>query len=346
MHEKLVSRWMGKGHLCLLALTVLAFVLGSVATQAQVLINGTTNATTLFGVQPPRPLTFVANQTAGGAISMPSAQPQYFNSTATTNFTTGVVLTFMNQRAVTQIGPGVLAPGHMPGGAAQPVTFAPPTIHPGTTLPVSPANMRAGYRSATGAHFGGALAVAGFEVNQGLFQTSPAFLIRQRATRPNILGGAAGTAPSVATGYTPMTTLLDLSQSPISPPFSGSEARHAFPWTTGSISVVALIGPAVPYGGAGAIGLGTSLLPTSPINFRTIAGFDGRVLNTAVGTLTGNLQLVSPVVQNAAYALTGQDSIAAAWELDLTVVPEPSAVAALAAGLLLVAGLAVRQARR
>lgn len=323
----------------LLAVSVLA----TAAANAEVVImDGTLNYTTRFGLQPPRDIDLYGTQTVNGALNIPRVN-QNFSTMMTTQFQTGVVISFMNTVAVTGIGPGNLAAGFRPGGLAQPRTFAPAENLPVANIPVGPAILRVGFKSAGGNHFGGVLAVAGFERNNGYFQTSPAFFIRQLATRHFPAGGVVGAAPTKRDRVSPITRLETAGGGTIMQ-FTGSESRIGFPWTTGSISGVAQIGPAVPYGGAGNIG--TPAQATAPINFRTVAGFDSRVFNPAQNTLTGNLQLVSPMVQVANYALSGPNSLAPFWELTVSVVPEPEAVGALAAGLVLVAGTGIRRLRR
>jgi len=318
-----------------------ALALSPAVSQAEVvLINGTVSYTSLFGPLPARSVAAWGTQTAGGALNVPNEIHQNFSSMGTTNFSSGVVLTFMNTRVLTGFGPGQLAAGHQPGGLAQPATFAPATSLPGATITVGPSILNVGYKSAGGNHFGGVLALAGFEINQGLFQTSPAFLIRQAATRGfSAAGGVTGANPTKRDFRAPETALLTpVSQAVISN-FTGVESRIGFPWTTGSISGVAQIGPAFPYGGAGNIGT-----PAAPA-FQTVAGFDGRTFNATANTLTGNLQLVSPMLQVANYALSGPGSLAPFWTLDVTIVPEPGAVAALVAGLGFVAVAGFRRLR-
>ncbi len=329
----------------LAVLGLLAVLAGAPVTAraAVVLINGTVTYTSLFGVSPPRAVVAYGDETVMGALNIPQI-PQHFSSMMTTDFQTGVVISFMNTRKLTGFGPGQLAAGFQPGGFAQPKTFAPGEQLPIANINLNPSLLRVGFKSAAGNHFGGVLALAGFEKGTGLFQLSPAELIQQVATRPFPAGGVVGAAPTKRAEYSPQTNILAATPNrDLISVLAGSESRIGFPWTTGSISAVAGIGNPVPYGGAGNIG--TPMQATAPINFRTVAGFDGRVFNAGLGKLTGNLQLVSPMVQIANYGLSGSDSLAPFWELTVNVVPEPGAVSALAAGLALVAVAGIRRIR-
>ena len=96
-----------------------ALALSPAVSQAEVvLINGTVSYTSLFGPLPARSVAAWGTQTAGGALNVPNEIHQNFSSMGTTNFSSGVVLTFMNTRVLTGFGPGQLAAGHQPGGLA------------------------------------------------------------------------------------------------------------------------------------------------------------------------------------------------------------------------------------
>ena len=318
----------------LVAMAIL--LLAPAVAQAQVLVDGTITLTSLFGPNPPIPLTsFVVNGSAN-ALTIPD-QPQAYTNASTDIVNSGVVISFMNAQDIDRIGPGALAVGHLPGGLAKPVTFAPSTQQTPTAPPVgvSAGNFHVGFKPASPARadFGGTLRLVGAILNVGKFQFSPATFIFTSALRPI----NAGRAPTdVATFPTTRRTVTAPGSNPIAT-INAKETRNGFPWTTGPISGVALVGPGVPYGGAGVFGT-----PSAPPLFQTVEGFHS--LAGSGTSLTGNLQLVSPGIQSYSKS-TGPGSVAIFWTLDLTVVPEPAAVAALASGLALVLGLGVIRRR-
>jgi hypothetical protein len=311
---------------------------------AQVLINGTLLQVDLFGVRPLPPAApvsgvpvgpFVANQTAGGALSVTVPQPQSVSFLSSTAFPSGVVLTIKQGWVLSGIGTGMLVNGFQPGGNPQPTTINPSTNLPGTTIPLTPNIFHLGYKGGGG--FGGTLKLLGYFTGDSVFQTTPGVFLRQFAFRANRQGHSTGAADQQVV---PMT-FIEAPLGNVLAAYSGNETRWTGPWTTGSISVVALFGNLAPYGGAGKIGTPSQV--TSPINFRTVAGFDGRTMNTALGTLTGTLNLVSPNISIGSPGLLSPYSYVSFWTLDLDIVPEPTSTVMLGCGLLAVGLLAWRR---
>jgi hypothetical protein len=247
-------------------------------------------------------------------------------------------LTIRQFWALSGIGTGMLVNGFLPSGSPQPVTINPSTNLPGTTIPLTPDIFHIGYRGNGG--FGGTLKLLGHFIGDSVFQTTPGVYLRQYAFRANRQGHGHATG-AADQQVIPMTFIEAPLGSPIST-FSGDETRWTGPWTTGSVSAVALFGNLAPYGGAGIIGT-PSVTATSPINFRTVAGFDGRTLNTALGTLTGTLNLVAPNISIGAPGLLSPYSYVSFWELDLNVAPEPTSTVMLGCGLFAVGVLAWRR---
>lgn len=334
----------------LVALVAALALLGSATApaSAQVAVGATVQFNSLFSPIPNAavvgfsrlPLNgFAASQTSMGALNV-ALQPQDVHFTSMVTLPSGILLTLHGGFDITAIGPGALAAGFQPGGTPQPATLNPPEFFPGTDPPITPAIFHAGYKSAGGPHFGGTLALVGQSESGLLAQTSPGFLIRQQATRPLLVGHATATSQM---HVTPHTLILTPMGTNLITDIPGSESRYEFPWTTGSISAVGLLGTLAPYGGAGA--LGTPMQVTAPRNLRTVAGFDGRALNTALGTLTGDLQLVAPGLVLSNPATTPTNTSVWFWEMNMKVVPEPGAVAMLATGLGTVSLLAYRRSR-
>lgn len=320
---------------------------------AQVLVNGTLLQIDLFGARPLPPAApvsgvpvgpFLAKQTTGGALSVTVSQPQNVSFLSSTAFASGVVLTVRQGWALSGIGTGMLVNGFQPSGNPQPTTINPSTNLPGTTIPLTPDIFHLGYKGGGG--FGGTLKLLGSFTGDSVFQTTPGAFLRQYAFRANRQGHSTGAAdqqvaPMTFISVTLATpTTMGATRTPTAT-FSGNETRWTGPWTTGSISVVALFGNLAPYGGAGIIG--TPAQPTSPINFRTVAGFDGRTLNTALGTLTGALNLVSPNISIGSPGLLSPYSYVSFWTLDLDIVPEPTSTVMLGCGLFAVGLLASRR---
>lgn len=315
---------------------IVCLLVAPLTAQAQTFVEGSVYLTSLFGPNPAVPLGwFTAAQTASGNLSVP-AQPRNVSQSRQTVINSGVLVSFAHVTTVTGIGPGVLVNNHQPGGTAspKPVTFSPTTNLPAIDLSEGPANFRVGYRDAS-ARYGGTLSIAGRGVDIGRFQLSPATNRIQIADRP-FNGGRAATD---ASQFPVVTRTVSVPGSTAIGTATRTESRFGFPWTTGSISAVGLFGNPVPYGGAGIFGT-----PSQAPPFQTVAGGDSRVFNTAVGELTGNLQLVSPAIL-ASVTSSGGTSTPFFWTLDLRVVPEPGSVLALGGGLALLAGLAMARRR-